>query len=102
MNCTWIRLHKASGSTPSMPGPVTKRISRRSRTSRIPSPLLLRDDPTPHDRNRSMANEKASPPAMSSTATTATSATPRLRSAPQIESMRTTASRERMPSGFDT
>ena len=37
---------------------MTKRISRRSFTSRMPSPLLLLAEPTPQLRNRSTANEK--------------------------------------------
>ena len=98
----WMRLQSASGRMPSRPPPVMKRISCRSRTSRTPSPLSLFALPTPQLPNSSMANEKVSPPAMSSTATTATWARPRSRSAPHSESSRTTAEAERMPSGFET
>ena len=49
-----------------------------------------------------MANSKTSPPAMSSTATTATWATARSRSAAHKRSICATASSESIPSGFET
>ncbi len=102
MYLSWMRLQRASGSTPSTPPPVTKRISRRSFTSRMPSPLSLSAPPTPQRPNSSTAKENVSPPAMSSTATTATWASPRSRSEAHTASMRATASGERIPSGFET
>ena len=96
-----MRLHNASGRMPSRPSPVTKRISRRSVTRSIPSPLSLSPDPTPQRENSSWANVKTSSPWMSSITTTAICARPLRRSESQARSIAATALSDNIPSGFD-
>lgn len=90
------------GSTPSSPPPVTKRISRRSLTSRMPSPLSLRACPHAPRGEEVDGEFEDVAAAMSSTATTATWATGRSRSAAHKRSICATASSESIPSGFET